>query len=127
MQHEDQPADSVPEVPVQKDEWAGPWGSISPTPRSVDTLCIQIESEAGKPRIYYYPYRTIGKWNWSMDRPEILEIQAGGIQITISGSGLRRLAEALNQSQLRLVQMSERLVLGGDICIMGIIMDDLKN
>jgi hypothetical protein len=95
-----------------------------PSPRwlsSIETLCIQIESEAGKPRIYYYPYRTIGKWNWNMDRPETLEIQVGGIQLTISGTGLRRLADALNLGQLRLVQLNQPPNLTGEICIQSIL------
>ena len=91
---------------------------------SVETLCIQIESEAGKPRIYYYPYRTIGKWNWNMDRPETLEIQVGGIQLTISGTGLRRLADALNLGQLRLVQLNQPPDLTGEICVQSILLED---
>src|ERR1700734_2083707 len=104
---EDKPSQVAPVTAVQGDEWDGPWGSISPVPHSVETLCVQIENELGKPRIYYYPYRTIGKWNWNMDLPETLEIQAGGVQLNISGTGLRRLAEALNLGQLRLVQIKQ--------------------
>ena len=88
---------------------------------------IDREPEAGKPRIYYFPYRTIGKWNWSMGTPENLEIQVGGIQLTISGSGLRRLAEALNGGQLRLVQHSPLSDVGGEIRIRSILIQDLKN
>src|SRR5579863_4263537 len=116
MPPEDKPNQIAPETAVQGDEWEGPWGSISPVPHSVETLCVQIEIEARKPRIYYYPYRTIGKWHWSMDRPETLEIQAGGVQLTISGTGLRRLADALNLGQLRLIQHSHT-DLTGEICI----------
>ena len=87
---EEKPSQVAPETAVQGDEWDGPWGSISPVPHSVETLCVQIENEPGRPRIYYYPYRTIGKWNWNMDLPETLEIQVGGIQLTICGTGLRK-------------------------------------
>jgi hypothetical protein len=121
MQPEDKPSEVAPETGVQGDEWDGPWGSISSVQGSIETLCIQIESEAGKPRIYYYPYRTIGKWNWNMDRPETLEIQAGGVQLTISGTGLRRLADALNLGQLRLVQLNQPPNLTGVICIQSIL------
>lgn len=126
MSPEDQPSDVAPEKSLEGDEWSGPWGSISPSPRSVDTLCIQIESEAGKPRLYYFPYRTLGRWNWSMDRPETLEIQAAGTQITISGDGLRRLAEALNMSQLRLVQVGCPATVEGELCIRAVVIEDLK-
>ena len=119
--------DQIPSDSAAQDiEWDGPWGSIDPTPQSVETLCVQIEQEAGKPRIYYYPYRTIGKWNWSMGTPETLEIQIGGVQLTVSGTGLRRLAEALNMGNLRLVQLNKPLALNGEIRIQSIFLEDLK-
>jgi hypothetical protein len=126
MALDDKTSDVAPGPPVQGDEWEGPWGSISPVAHSVETLCVQIETEAGKPRIYYYPYRTIGKWNWSMDAPETLEIQAGGVHLVISGTGLRRLAEALNLGQLRLVQLSQPPELTREICIQCVLIEDLK-
>ena len=119
--------DRVPsETAMQGTEWDGPWGSIDPVPQSIETLCVQIEQEVGKPRIYYYPYRTIGKWNWSLGMPETLEIQIGGVQLTISGTGLRRLAEALNTGNLRLVQLNQPPALTGEICIRAIAIEDLK-
>ncbi len=127
MPLEEKPSEHLPEPAVQGDEWDGPWGSISPVPNSVATLCVQVESEAGKPRIYYYPYRTIGQWNWNMDRLETLEIQAGGIQLTISGVGLRRLAEAMNLGQLRLVQLNQPPELTGEICVRAVLIEDLKS
>jgi hypothetical protein len=127
MQPEDKHSEVAPETTVQGDEWDGPWGSISPVPHSVETLCVQIENEAGKPRIYYYPYRTIGKWNWNMDLPETLEIQVGGVEITISGAGLRRLADALNLGQLRLVQLNQPPGLTGEVCVRSILLEDIKN
>jgi hypothetical protein len=127
MPPEEKPSQVAPETAVQGDEWDGPWGSITPVQNSIETLCVQIESEAGKPRIYYYPYRTIGKWNWNMDRPETLEIHAGGVQLTISGTGLRRLADALNLGQLRLVQLNQPPNLTGEIGIRAIVIEDLKS
>jgi hypothetical protein len=127
MPLDDKPSEVVPEALVQGDEWEGPWGSISSVAHSVETLCIQIDKEAGKPRIYYYPYRTIGKWNWNMEQPETLEIQVGGIQVTISGTGLRRLAEALNLGQLQLVHLNQPPALSGEICIQAVLIENLKN
>jgi len=124
---EDNPDKIAQGAAVPGDEWDGPWGSISPVAHSIETLCIQIENETGKPRIFYYPYRTIGKWNWNMDRPETLEIQVGGIQLTICGTGLRRLAEALNLGQLRLVQLNQSANRTGEIYIRSILLDDIKN
>jgi hypothetical protein len=120
------PLQGEPVGTTQGDEWDGPWGSISPVPHSIETLCIQLETENGRPRIYYYPYRTIGKWNWSMDCPEILDIHVGGIQLTISGMGLRRLAEALNLGQLRLVHLLQPPALAGEIRILAILIGDVK-
>ena len=120
-------ADQIPsEAAVRDIEWDGPWGSIAPEPHSVEILCVQIEHEIGKPRIYYHPYRTIGKWNWSMGAPETLEIQIGGVQLAISGTGLRRLAEALNMGNLRLVQLNKPPALTGEIRIQSIVLEDLK-
>jgi hypothetical protein len=127
MPPEDTPSQVAPEAAARGDEWDGPWGSISPVAHSVETLCVQIENDARNPRIYYYPYRTIGKWNWTMDRPETLEIQVGGIQLTISGTGLRRLADALNLGQLRLVQLNQPPELAGEICVQSILLGDIKN
>ena len=124
MPLDEKPSHAVVEPAFHGDEWDGPWGSISPVAHSVETLCIQIEREVGKPRIYYYPYRTIGKWNWNMDRPETLEIHAGGVQLMISGTGLRRLAEALNLGQLRLVQLNQPPDLTGEICVQSILLED---
>ena len=61
-----------------------------------------------------------------MDQPETLEIHAGGIQVTISGTGLRRLADALNLGQLRLVQLNQPPDLNGEICIRVVLIEDLK-
>jgi hypothetical protein len=114
-------------IPVQGDEWNGPWGSISPTPNSIETLCIQIDREDGKLGLYFFPYRTFGKWNWTMDQPETLEILAGGIEILISGMGLRRLAEALNTGQLRLVHEMLPPVLAEEIIIHSIRIEEVRN
>jgi hypothetical protein len=111
---------------VVGNEWDGPWGSIAPVPQSVETLCVQIEQEIGKPRVYYYPYRTIGKWNWTMGAPETLEIQIGGVQLAVSGTGLRRLAEALTEGQLRLVKSGQPPISTGEVTIGSISIEDLK-
>jgi hypothetical protein len=127
MPSENDPSQAASESAVHDIEWDGPWGSIVPSPRTIEILSVQIEPEAGKPRIYYYPYRTIGKWNWSMGTPETLEIQVGGVQLTISGTGLRRMAEALNEGQLRFVQCSLLSDVGGEIRIRSILIQDLKS
>jgi hypothetical protein len=118
------PPETVPSIPAAEgDEWDGPWGSIASEPQSVETLCIQIEEVVGKPRIYYYPYRTIGKWNWQLDDPETLEIQIGGIQLSISGKRLRRLADALNLGQLRLISVGPHRPLGDGIYVHAIVIE----
>ncbi len=122
------PEDKARQLPpaTSGDEWDGPWGSISPVPQSVETLCVQVKTLPGNPSIHFYPYRTIGKWIWSLDQPETLEIQAGGTQVKIFGTGLRRLAEALNLGQLRLVRLSEQFALTCDISIRAIEIDSVQ-
>jgi hypothetical protein len=102
------------------EEWSGPWGVIEPVPQSVDTLCVQIDGDEGRPCVYYYPYRTIAKWNWRMDEPESLTIEVGNEEIAIFGKGLRRLAEALNAGQLKLLQLSTSSYAGGAIAVQAI-------
>jgi hypothetical protein len=114
----------VVEPAVSGDAWNGPWGSIAPVPRSVETLCLQEEAVVGKPRIHYFPYRTIARWIWSMEAPETLEIQVAGMNVAISGTGLRRLAEALESGQLRLVRWQDPPDLTGEIGIRAVVMDD---
>ena len=127
MPLEQEPSEPVPESATQADEWDGPWGSISPVPHSVETLCIETESDGGEFCIYFYPYRTISKWNWKMAQPETLEIQVGGVQLTISGTGLRRLAGALKLGQLGLVRLNQSPDLVGETCILAILIDDKKS
>ena len=123
MSPEELPSQVVVEAATQGDEWDGPWGSIAPVPHSVETLCVQTESEIGKPRLYYYPYRTISKWNWNSGPPETLEILIGATQLTISGIGLRRLAEALNFGHLKLIQQAHLPAMTGETCIRAILID----
>jgi len=91
------------EAPPKTDDWSGPWGRISPTPRSVDTLriCKGKDSE----ELHSYPYRVLSSWhlrNLGRDQEE-LKIEAGPDLITVSGRGLARIAAALDQSSLEVI------------------------
>ena len=91
------------DVPAKADDWSGPWGRISPTPRSVDTLriCKGKDSE----ELHSYPYRVLSSWhlrNLGRDQEE-LKIEAGPDLITVSGRGLARIAAALDQSSLEVI------------------------
>src|SRR5476649_1077338 len=88
------------DVPAKADDWSGPWGRISPTPRSVDTLRIC----KGKPseEVHSYPYRVLSSWHLrgiGHDKEE-LKIEAGPDLITVVGRGLSRIAAALDLSSL---------------------------
>lgn len=89
----------MPVKAPKADEWKGPWGSILPEPHSAHTLTIVLEDGG----MYSYPVRNLVRWVWKDEKPETLEILAGKDRITICGSGLRRLAEALNDGQLAIV------------------------
>ena len=91
------------EVPGKTDDWSGPWGRISPTPRSVDTLriCRGKTSE----EIHSYPYRVLSSWHLrgiGHDAEE-LKIEAGPDLVTVVGRGLSRIAAALDQSSLEVL------------------------
>ena len=91
------------DVPAKADDWSGPWGRISPTPRSVDTLriCKGKDSE----ELHSYPYRMLSSWHLrSLGRDqEELKIEAGPDLIIVSGRGLARIAAALDQSSLEVI------------------------
>ena len=91
------------EASPKTDDWSGPWGRISPTPRSVDTLriCKGKDSE----ELHSYPYRVLSSWhlrNIGRDQEE-LKIEAGPDLITVSGRGLAKIAAALDQSSLEVI------------------------
>ena len=91
------------DVPAKADDWSGPWGRISPTPRSVDTLriCKGKSSE----EVHSYPYRVLSSWHLrgvGHDTEE-LKIEAGPDLITVVGHGLSRVAAALDQSSLEVL------------------------
>lgn len=91
------------DVPAKADDWSGPWGRISPTPRSVDTLriCKCKSSE----EVHSYPYRVLSSWHLrgvGHDTEE-LKIEAGPDLVTVAGHGLSRIAAALDQSSLEVL------------------------
>ena len=91
------------DVPAKADDWSGPWGRISPTPRSVDTLriCKGKTSE----EIHSYPYRVLSSWHLRSvgHDTEELKIEAGPDLVTVVGRGLSRIAAALDQSSLEVL------------------------
>ena len=91
------------DLPAKADDWSGPWGRISPTPRSVDTLriCKGKTSE----EIHSYPYRVLSSWHLrgiGHDAEE-LKIEAGPDLVTIVGRGLSRVAAALDLGSLEVL------------------------
>ena len=91
------------DVPAKVDDWSGPWGRISPTPRSVDTLriCKGKTSE----EIHSYPYRVLSSWHLRSvgHDTEELKIEAGPDLVTVVGRGLSRVAAALNLGTLEIL------------------------
>ncbi len=91
------------EAPPKTDDWSGPWGKISPTPRSVDTLRICKGKDYEE--LHSYPYRVLSSWHLrsrGRDQEE-LKIEAGPDLITVSGRGLARIAAALDQGSLEVL------------------------
>jgi hypothetical protein len=94
---------NLTEVVAKIDDWSGPWGRISPTPRSVDTLriCRGKTSE----EIHSYPYRVLSSWHLrgvGLDTEE-LKIEAGPDLVTVAGRGLSRIAAALDLGSLEVL------------------------
>ena len=91
------------EAPAKADNWSGPWGSISPTPRSVDTLriCKGRSSE----EVHSYPYRVLSSWHLrgAGHDEEELKIEAGPDLITVIGHGLSLVAAALDLGSLEVL------------------------
>ena len=91
------------DVPAKADDWSGPWGRISPTPRSVDTLriCKGKSSE----EVHSYPYRVLSSWHLrgAGHEEEELKIEAGPDLITVMGHGLSRVASALDLGSLEVL------------------------
>jgi hypothetical protein len=91
------------EIPAKADDWSGPWGRISPTPRSVDTL--RICKGKSLEEVHSYPYRVLSSWHLrgiGHDTEE-LKIEAGPDLVTVVGCGLSRVAAALDQSSLEVL------------------------
>ena len=91
------------EGPAKADDWSGPWGRISPTPRSVDTL--RICRGKGSEEIHSYPYRVLSSWHLRGvgHDPEELKIEAGPDLVTVVGRGLSRVAAALDLGSLEVL------------------------
>ena len=117
------------EVPAKADDWSGPWGRISPTPRSVDTLriCKGKSSE----EIHSYPYRVLSSWHLrgvGHDKEE-LKIEAGPDLIIIVGRGLSRVAAALDLSSLEVLSETgadPETVKDSRIFVSGIILESAR-
>ena len=91
------------EAPPKTDDWSGPWGRISPTPRSVDTL--RICKGKSSDEIHSYPYRVLSSWHLrgiGYDTEE-LKIEAGPDLLTVVGRGLSRVAAALDLGSLEVL------------------------
>jgi len=88
-----------------KDELSGPWGRINPEPQSVVVLRLCKKTSLSTEETHSYPYRALSCWHWRGGAAEEkLEIEAGSDLVTVTGRGLERLVEALDQSALELLR-----------------------
>ncbi len=100
--------------------WEGSWGSISPSPHSVETLRLCKLENGKEVELISYPYRSLTRWSLKCGQPERLEIEAAGESIVITGRGLKRLAEALDEGQLRCVREQNENDKAGDLLVLSI-------
>jgi len=88
-----------------KDELSGPWGRINPEPESVGVLRLCKKTSPSSEETHSYPYRALSCWRWRGEAAEEkLEIEAGSDLVTVTGRGLERLVEALDQSSLEILR-----------------------
>jgi hypothetical protein len=88
-----------------KDELSGPWGRINPEPQSVVVLRLCKKTSLSTEETHSYPYRALSCWHWRGGvAEETLEIEAGSDLVTVTGRGLERLVEALDQTALEILR-----------------------
>ena len=88
-----------------KDELSGPWGLINPEPQSVVVLRLCKKTSPSTEETHSYPYRALSCWHWrDGGTEEQLEIEAGSDLLTVTGRGLERLVEALDQNVLQILR-----------------------
>lgn len=106
--------------------WEGSWGSISPTPRSVEAVQFRKMENGKEIEIVAYPYRLLTRWSLKPGRPERMEIEVASETVTIAGRGLERLMEALNEGQLQCVREQGERDLAGELQVYSIVVKRVR-
>jgi len=78
----------------------GSWGTIVPPSTPLDALRFSMEPQ----EIVSYAYRVVIRWKWKAGPPETITLIAGPDVVTITGHGLQRLMEALDETSLKVVR-----------------------
>ncbi|SDT90531.1 hypothetical protein SAMN05444156_0609 [Verrucomicrobium sp. GAS474] len=94
----------------------GAWGTIVPPSTPLDALRFSREPED----ITSYAYRVIVKWRWKPGPPETIFLIAGPDLVTITGHGLKRLIDALDETRLQTVRQEGPEASGQRPCILSI-------
>lgn len=84
--------------------WEGSWGSISPSPHSVETVRFCRVKNGIESELVSYPYRLLTRWSLRLGEPQQLQIEIADETVVIVGRGLRRVLEALDGGQLQLLR-----------------------
>lgn len=100
--------------------WEGSWGSISPSPHSVETVRFCRVKNGVEFELVSYPYRLLTRWSLHLNEPEQMQIEIADEIVVIIGRGLRRIMEALDGAQLQLVQEQRNEQPSGELAIYSI-------
>jgi hypothetical protein len=91
--------EGAPASVSEGDEGSGSWGIIVPPATRLDAL--RFSMEPGK--MVSYAYRTVIRWEWRQGPPETITLIAGPDIVTLTGHGLKRLMDALDETRLKMV------------------------
>lgn len=93
------------------------WGEMADSGELATVARFECADET-----YSYPYHALSRWLWRAGNPETLIIRAGTDQVTINGTGLRRVRDTLDSSRLRVLRVAgERLAdFGSDTRVISI-------
>ncbi len=78
----------------------GSWGTIVPPSTPLDAIRFSMEPD----EIVSYAYRVVIRWRWKMGPPETITLLAGPDVVTVTGHGLQRLLDALDETSLKMVR-----------------------
>lgn len=85
------------------DPFSGSWGNMVPPGKAALAVRFFKNASSGASEHHSYPYRMLSHWCWKKETKETLEVNVPGGVVTVQGSNLDKLAEALDEGRLHTV------------------------